>query len=141
MDNPSDRELPATPDPASEDGGTTFGEVSIRRIQIINVCLLAATALGSLWFSKAFALGVVAGGVLMAGNFNVIVSVIRSVFLKGDAGALKVGLYWFKFIAVMTLTGVLVLVFKIDVFGLLTGLTTILVAIVVEAVLRMVRPV
>jgi hypothetical protein len=140
MDKPSDRDLPEAPDPASEEGGAALGEVSIRRIQIINLCLLCVTALASLRISQAFALGVVAGGVLMAGNFGIIVSVIRAVFLKGQASALKVGLYWFKFAAVMLIAGVLILVFRVDVIGLLVGLSTILVAIVAEALLRLAYP-
>lgn len=139
MDEPSDREQPAPSDSVADEAGATFGEVSVRRIQVINLCLLAAAALVSLWFSRAFALGVVAGGALMAGNFNIIVSVMRAVFLKGQAGIGRVGLYWVKFAALMLLIGVLVLVFRVDGIGLLVGLSTILVAIVAETLLRLAR--
>jgi hypothetical protein len=46
-------------------------------------------------------------------------------------------LYWLKFAGIMALVGVLILVFRIEVTGLLVGLSTILVAVTAEAVLRM----
>lgn len=140
MDNPSDRDLPEAPESASEEGESALGEVSVRRIQGINLCVVAFAAVASLLISTAFALGVLVGGILMAANFSVIVTVIRSVFLKGEASILNVGMYWFKFVAVMLLTGVLILIFRVDVIGLLVGLSTILVAIVAEALLRLLRP-
>ncbi len=130
-----DVEGPDAPYPQDE---SPWAEVSVRRIEALNIGLLAAIALGGLWVSQAFALGVVAGGLLMIANFRIIVGVIRSVFLKGSHSALNVGLYWFKFMAFMALVGMLVAVFQVDAIGVLTGLSVIVLAILVEGVLRLV---
>ena len=79
-----------------------------------------------------------AGGILMAANFRVLAGVMRAVFLKGSGSLTQVGIYWVKFAGVMALVGVLVLAFRIDPIGFLVGLTTILVAVTAEAVLRLV---
>ncbi len=112
-------------------------EVSTRRIEVFNLCILVAASIASLWVSKAFALGVIAGGVLMAANFRVIVGVIRSVFLKGSTRVGNVAVYWLKFAGIMFLVGVLIVSYRVDPIGFLVGLSTILVAITAEAVLRL----
>lgn len=116
-------------------------EVSVERIQLINLCLIALTAAASLFFSVRFAVGVVSGGVLMAVNFRILVGVIRAVLRKGEEGGsnlAKAGVYWAKFLGVMALVAVCVLVFRVDVFGFLVGLSTLLVAILLEAMFRVV---
>lgn len=112
-------------------------DVSVRRIQQLNLGVLALSVAAGFLVSARFALGVLAGGVLMAVNFKVIVGVIRSVFLDQSSGVLNAGFYWVKFLALMGLIGALVLWFRIDVFGCLLGLSTIVAAITLEAVLRL----
>lgn len=131
---PANPEAPAT-DPADE--GSSVGEVSIQRIQVLNVCLLAVAAGAGLLVSRRFAVGVAAGGALMAVNFRVIAGVIRSVFLKQTGTLLNAGLYWVKFMALMGLIGFIVLWFRVDVIGFLVGLSVIFLAVTVEAVLRL----
>ncbi|MHB8765151.1 MAG: ATP synthase subunit I [Deferrisomatales bacterium] len=133
---PDQRDAEVSPG-AGEDEGPPIKEVSLGRIEILNVCLVAAAALASFWFSRAFALGVLAGGVLMAANFRVIVGVMRSVFVRGSANALNVGIYWLKFVGLMLLVGIVILVFRVDPIGFLVGLSLILVAITTEAALRL----
>jgi hypothetical protein len=127
-----------TPEPDA----SPIAEVSTNRIEALNLGLVAVATLGGLGISREFAVGVLAGGVLMAANFRVIVGVLRSVFLKGSGGAANVAnvaIYWLKFLGVMFLVGFLVLKFRVDVIGFLVGLSTILVAITAEAVLRLAR--
>jgi hypothetical protein len=134
METPTEQSEPEIPSGEGEDLGS---EVSVRRIQILNLFLLAAISAASLWISKEFALGVVAGGILMAANFRVLAGVMRAVFLKGAGSLVHVGIYWAKFAGVLLLVGVLVLAFRVDPVGFLLGLSTILVAVTAEAVLRL----
>jgi hypothetical protein len=134
MENPPDRHSSETP---YEEDQSPAPEVSVKRIQIINVCILLVACLASLAISREFAVGIIVGGILMAANFVIITAVIRSVFLKGETSVLSIGIYWAKFVGVLVLVGVLILVFRIDVIGFLVGLSTILLAITTEAVLRL----
>ena len=133
-ERPSGSEPPASED-APESGPEA--EISIRRIQILNLGVLAVFFGAGFLVSVRFALGVLAGGVLMAANFRVIAGVVRSVLLDQTSGVLNAGFYWVKFLALIGLIGALVLWFRVDVFGCLLGLSTILVAITLEAVLRL----
>lgn len=139
MERPVDSEDLPNPEelPSPEEDPSPGGEVSLQRIQILNLCVLAVAAAGGFLVSGRFAAGVAAGGVLMAANFRVIVVVIRSVFLKQTATLLNAGLYWVKFMALMGLIGFIVLRFRVDVIGFLIGLSTIFLAVTVEAVLRL----
>lgn len=123
--------------PAASEEASIGGEISIRRIQIVNLVLVVLATVGGLAVSGEFCLGVLAGGLLMAGSFGIIASVIRSVFTKTTISPLKIGIYWAKFAGILLLIGVLILVFRVDPLGLLVGLSTILVAITGEAVLRL----
>lgn len=128
---------PTGPETTPDEEESSYGEVSLTRIQVLNLGITAAVAVLSILFSVRFGLGVVVGGLLMAANFRVIVGVIRSVFLYGSANILNVGIYWAKFGLLMLAVGILVLVFRIDPIGFLVGLSVILVAITTEAVLRL----
>ncbi len=134
MGTPPERSEPEVLPEVEESPGQ---EVSVHRIQVLNLAILAALALASFLVSKEFALGVVAGGVLMAANFWVLAGVIRGVFVKGGGSLAHVGIYWVKFAGVMVLVGVLVVAFRVDAIGFLAGLSTILVAVTAEAVLRL----
>jgi hypothetical protein len=135
MGTPPERSDPEAP---SEEEESLTGEVSVKRIEVLNVCLVAAASLASLWISKELALGVVAGGVLMAANFRVIAGVIGTVLRRGSPSRVHVAIYWLKFVGVLVVVGLLVLFFRVDVIGLLVGLSTIVVAVTAEAMLRLV---
>lgn len=125
------------PEAHPDESGSPTGEVSVQRIQAINLVILAAATLGALWVSKRFALGVLAGGALMAANFRVIASVVPRVLVKGSPSAAHAGIYWLKFTGMLTLVGVAVVFLRIDPVGLLVGLSTIFVAVTAEATLRL----
>ena len=136
MGAPPEQSEPENPSGEEEDLG---GEVSVRRIQIIDLLLIAAACAASLLISRELALGVLAGGILLAANFRVLAGVIRAVLLKGSGSLTQVGIYWVKLAGVMLLVGVLLIAFRIDPIGFLVGLGTILVAVTAEAVLRLDR--
>jgi hypothetical protein len=121
----------------TEEAETASADVSVERIQVLNLAILVAAVVASLWISLSFALGVAAGGVVMAANFRVIVGLMRRVFLRGARRFTYVGVYWAKFLGIMVLVGGCVVWLQVDVFGFLIGLSTILVAVTVEAGLRL----
>ena len=137
--------MATAPDPDAP-GGTDVeesvasgGEVSLTRIQVLNLVFVGIAA-GAAWtFSRELAYGVLLGGALMAANLRIIVGVMTSVFGKGSGSVINVGLYWAKFAGMMLLVGVLLAVFEIDPVGLLIGLSVFLVAITAEAVARLMR--
>ncbi|MDW7709854.1 MAG: hypothetical protein SCH98_05225 [Deferrisomatales bacterium] len=130
---------PAGPGAVTEPEAPPIGEVSTNRIEVLNLALVAAVSVAGLGVSREFATGALAGGVLMAVNFRVIVGVLRKVFLGGRARVGSAAVYWLKFLGLLLLVGVLVLKFRVDVIGFLVGLSTLLVAITAEAVLRLAR--
>lgn len=137
---PSDREdRMSTPsgEANEEIDENPIADVSVRRIEVINLAILVCLIGGGYYYSLSVAAGVALGGILMAANFRIISMVMASVFGKGSASLINVGTYWVKFLVLMVLIGFLVLYFKVDIYGLLVGLSTILVAVSIEAVLRM----
>jgi len=131
------REPPVEP-PGEGGGQTPSGEVSLRRIEVLHLVLVAAASLLALGASRPFFWGVVAGGAVNAANFWIVTGVVRAMFLGGRrAGGLNAGLYWFKFTALLAVVGALILWVKVDGVGLVVGLTMLLVAIAVEASLRL----
>ncbi len=113
------------------------GGVSLRRIEGLNLALVGVGAAAGVWISPRFGLGVLVGGLVMAANFRIIAAVIRSVFLKGSTSPVNVAVYWAKFAGLMLLVGILILKVRVDAVGFLVGLSGILVAITLEAVLRL----
>lgn len=114
-------------------------EVSLKRIQILNLCFIGIGTAAGWSLSQPLGLGILVGGLIMAVNFRIIVGVMRSVFLKGTANVANVGLYWAKFAGVMLLVGVLIAMFQMDAVGLLVGLSLIVPAVFIEAVVRLIR--
>ena len=120
----------------AEDSGN---EVSLTRIQVLNLVFVGIAAACGWYYSREMAYGVLLGGALMAANLRIIVGVMRSVFGGGPGSIINVGLYWAKFAGMMLLIGVLLTVFEIDPVGLLIGLSVFLFAITGEAVARLMK--
>ncbi len=134
METPPERPDPGLGEESQEEPG---GGVSLRRIEGLNLVLVGTGAALGFWISPRFGLGVLVGGLVMAANFRIIYAVIRSVFLKGSTSPVNVAVYWAKFAGLMLLVGILILKFKVDAVGFLVGLSGILMAITLEAVLRL----
>ena len=128
-------------DPPGEGGSeASREEESLRRIEVLNLVLVAAASLLALGVSRPFFWGVLAGGALNAANFRIVAGVVRSMFLgRRGVNAVNAGLYWFKFTALLAVVGALILWVKVDGVGFVVGLTTLLIAIAVEASLRLVK--
>jgi hypothetical protein len=131
-----DRDPAATPPAPTEEVGPG-GEVSIRRIQLLNLGFSGVACLIGLYISVPFFWGVLAGGVLMSASFGIIAAVIRSVFTKVGLSPLKIAIYWAKHAGLLFGVGALILVVRVDPLGLLVGLSILLVAITTEAMLRL----
>jgi hypothetical protein len=117
---------------------TKDAAIDIRRIEIVNVCLVVVAALAAFFLrSEASALGVVLGGAIMATSFRIIVAVMQAVLGRGSKRLWPIVAFWLKFAVMMILLGVLVIVYDIDAFGLLIGLSTILVSIVLESIRKL----
>ena len=114
-------------------------EVSLTRIQVLNLVFVVIAAGGAWCFSRELAYGVLLGGALMAANLRIIVGVMSSVFGGGSGSVVNVGLYWAKFAGMMLLIGVMLSIFAIDPVGLLIGLSIFLIAITTEAVARLIQ--
>lgn len=121
----------------AEEEETPGGEVSLGRIQVLNLVFVVLGAGLALLHTRALAYGVLLGGALMAVNLRIIVGVMQSVFGKGSGSIVNVGLYWAKFAVLMLVVGVLIAVLEIDPVGLLIGLSVFLIAIAVEGTLRL----
>ena len=128
------------PDPeGSQAVETDANQVSLKRIQVLNLVFVVAGAGLALLFSREMAYGVLLGGALMAVNLRIIVGVMQSVFGKGSGSIVNVGLYWAKFAGLMLVVGVLIAIFQIDPVGLLIGLSIFLIAISLEATARLIQ--
>jgi hypothetical protein len=128
------------PDPeGSQAVETDANQVSLKRIQVLNLVFVVAGAGLALLFSREMAYGVLLGGALMAVNLRIIVGVMQSVFGKGSGSIVNVGLYWAKFAVLMLVVGVLIAIFQIDPVGLLIGLSIFLIAISLEATARLIQ--
>lgn len=127
---------PDAPRAGEDPGGEEGDDFSVGRIEVINLVLVALASVASLRGSWPFFWGVLTGGLLMAANFRIIAGVMRAVFVGRGLTGLKVALYWFKFAALLGIVGALILWVKVDGIGFVVGLSTLLLAVVVEVALR-----
>lgn len=124
--------------PMEETEGKAGGDVSIRRIEIINVVLILAAVLAAFEFwTRDGAIGIFLGGTLSAASFRIIAAVIRAVLGKGVTGFWPVFTYWLKYLLMMGMVGILVLIYRIDAMGLLIGLSVIVPSIFAEAAIKL----
>lgn len=127
-------------DGGEDEGGDIGGPVNIRRIELFNILLvIVVTLLVSVFWSGDIAFAVIVGGVLMAASFRIIASVMTAVFGKGGGSIVHVATYWLKFTLMMLLTGAAILVYDLDVGGLLIGFSQIVPAIVLETVWKLAK--
>lgn len=127
-------------DNGEDEGRDIGGEINIRRIELFNVILIiVVTLIVSIFWSGDIAFAVVVGGVLMAVSFRVIASVMTAVFGKGGGNIVHVATYWLKFTLMMLLTGAAVLVYDLDVGGLLIGFSQIVPAVVFETIWKLAK--
>ncbi|TLN11185.1 ATP synthase subunit I [bacterium] len=125
-------------DDTEGEGPDIGGEINIRRIELFNIALvIIVTLVVKFLWNDAIAFAVIVGGILMAVSFRVIASVMTAVFGRGGGNIVHVATYWLKFALMMLLVGALVLVYNLDVGGLLIGFSQIVPAIVLETVWKL----
>jgi|SRR5208337_3807111 hypothetical protein len=113
-------------------------------ITVLNVgswILLALLAIaGWLLFSRHFAAGVVAGGVLAIVNFYWLHSILRRTLLlpKGKAQRFAMSRYLLRLVLIGLVTWLMIDRFKIDTLGLLVGLSVLVINIFALTIYRLV---
>jgi hypothetical protein len=112
-------------------------EASVTAMEWINLLLVAiCTSLAFFWGADK-ALAVFTGGALMAVVFRITVAAMRAIFIKSRNRGWPLVAFWLQYTLMIVIVGVLILEFKIDPAGFLIGLSTIVVAIVAEAVRKL----
>lgn len=113
------------------------GEISVRRIEIINAALILLCAAAAYFvFGGERAGGVAMGGLLSAASFRTVALVMRRILRPEPTSGWPVALFWFKYSAVILAVGLLVLEYEVDIIGFLIGVTLIVPSIVIEAVAK-----
>ena len=113
-------------------------------ITVLNVgswVLLALLAIaGWLLFSRHFAAGVVAGGVLALVNFYWLHSIMKRTLLlaKGTAQRFAMSRYLLRLVLIGIAVWILIVRFKIDLIGLLVGLSVLVINIFVLTIYRLI---
>jgi len=124
--------------PEDGDGGTK--EISIRRIELFNLLIIAAAAIAA-WFyeGKRLSLAIIFGGLLAAASFRVVAMVVTTLLEGGSSKGkgFAAFVYWLKFMLTFALVGVAVLYLKVNVGGLLIGLSLIVFAIIIETLFKL----
>jgi len=128
-------------DPVSDhDGGGR--EISIGRIELFNLLLIALAALfARLYKGAELSLAIIFGGLLAASSFRIL-KVVAVRLLEGDGSkgrGFAALIYWLKFMLIFALVGIGILFFKVNVGGLLIGLSLIVFAIIIETLLQLLR--
>lgn len=111
--------------------------ISIRKIQLVNVVLIAVMAIFALTFYGLHqALSVVVGGGLATVSFLWLKKDIKNIF-SGPMGAAKI-LFFVKYYARLALVAVVLFLLVrhrlVEIFGLLFGLSTVVTSIVIAGI-------
>jgi hypothetical protein len=98
--------------------------MSPRHLKIANWIVLAALVLGGyIWFGREFALGVLVGGLVVVINFHLLHQALR-----GTLGQML------RFFALLAIIFLLVRHGWVNIFGLLVGLSTVVVTLMLAAI-------
>jgi hypothetical protein len=103
--------------------------------------LLALLAIaGWLLFSRHFAAGVVAGGVLAIANFYWLHSIMRRTLIlpKGKAQRFAMSRYMLRLVLIGVAVWFMIVRFKIDLIGLLVGLSVLVINIFALTIYRLI---
>lgn len=124
-------------DPQSPEAEGGVHHHNLGRVEVFNL-LLATLVSGGFWFASGpeGALGVAVGALVTASSLRVVRVVMGRILRPGPTSWWPVAVFWLKYMAVIALIGLIVLKFKLDVAGFLTGVTLLLPAIVLEAAAR-----
>lgn len=124
-------------DPASQEAEPDSPAFDLGRVELFNL-LLAALVSGGFWLVSGSegALGVVVGAFVTASSLRIVRVVMGRIIKPGPTSWWPVAVFWLKYMAMIAFVGLIVLKFKLDLAGFLTGVTLLLPAIVLEAAVR-----
>jgi hypothetical protein len=118
---------------SSNGSGLSIGRIEIFNLLMIFGVLLIALLLGH----KEVAKGVGAGGAISALSFRAIAYVLGLAFKKSRIGCFPLILTLTKFGLIMIAMGSLILVYNVDILGILIGTSMIMPSILLEALINM----
>jgi hypothetical protein len=118
--------------------------MSPRHLKIANWVVLAILVLGGLiWQGKEFALGVLVGGLVVVVNFHILDRLLQNTLNrarvgpdwdKGQAQAWFAGKHLLRFLALAAVVAVLVIKEWVNIWGLVVGLSTVVITLTLVAV-------
>jgi hypothetical protein len=119
--------------------------MSPRQLKIANWLVLAGLILaGYLWFGREFALGVLVGGLVVVINFHLLHQALRGTLeralaagseeTKGRAKAFFAARQLLRFFALLAIIFLLVSNGWVNIFGLLVGLSTVVLTLILAAI-------
>ncbi len=121
-----------------------------RRLKIANWLVLAVlVAAGFLWQGKEFALGVLTGGLVVVINFHLLHQALKGMLeraatgspeeAKGRARAFFTARQFLRFFALLLVIYLLVGHGWVNIFGLLLGLSTVVLTLMLAAVIEVIK--
>jgi hypothetical protein len=120
-----------------------------RRLKLANWLVLAVLLLaGLLWQGREFALGVLVGGLVVVINFHLLHRTLRSTLervdgqaeeTKGRARAFFAARQILRFFALLAIIYLLVRHGWVNIFGLLVGLSTVVITLILAAIHEMIK--
>jgi hypothetical protein len=120
-----------------------------RRLKLANWLVLAVLVLaGLLWQGREFALGVLVGGLVVVINFHLLHRTLRSTLervdgqaeeTKGRARAFFAARQILRFFALLAIIYLLVRHGWVNIFGLLVGLSTVVITLILAAIHEMIK--
>ena len=121
-----------------------------RRLKIANWLVLAVlTGAGGLWQGKDFALGILVGGLVAVLNFHLLHQALRGMVKRATAGsgaeaAMAAKAYFatrqlLRFFALVVVIYLLIRHGWVNIFGLLVGLSTVVLTLMLTAVIEVIK--
>ena len=121
-----------------------------RRLKIANWLVLAVlTVAGFIWQGQEFALGILAGGLVAVINFHLLHQALKGMLeraaagspeeAKGPAKAFFAARQLFRFFALLAVIFLLVSQGWVNIFGLVVGLSTVVLTLILAAVVEVIK--
>jgi hypothetical protein len=130
--------------PNVQASGSTEETRQVRRLKTHNWIILGLLTAGSgIWAGPRFSLSVLFGGLLIIANFHVLHGALRRAFGQGASVSATTAVVVLKYYFRLILTGIAVVVLlkfaEADPFGLLLGLSTVVINLLLFAVMEIYR--
>ncbi len=124
--------------------------LTARRLKIANWLVLAVLVVaGYLWQGREFALGVLVGGLVAVINFHLLHQALKGMLeraataspeeAKGEAKAFFAARQLLRFFALLAIIFLLVSRGWVNIFGLLVGLSTVVLTLILAAIVEVIK--